>query len=839
MTGSPFHARWFRIAALLALLAAALLAGTPLLIEQLAERWLAEHGEGRVEVQDVDFNPFTAVLRFEGVRIDAGERRPLNIDRAQLDLAWLPLFSHRIDIQELTLSGFRVRVDNTGALRIGSVALPPSAGSNGDGATGAAWYAGIDSLTLEDFTVVYQDTRIRGELNVSRLQLGKLAQWTPDRPAQLQLSARLNGAPVEVDARVAPFAARPSYQGTIRVDKLSLADFEPLARPQLDKLAGMLSLDGKLHVEQDGDHLRLQHDGTLKIDDADVGHPEVAVRSDVIEWKGDSELAMQTDGSELQLHHTGRLGTGRLTAQLKARKLHYAQHGLSLDGDFSLKIPPQGPQIGLTAELGITGLQVSAPEREVDLLDARQLRVEGLTLTAVDTLSARLIRLDGVDLARRTAPSGNEAAAADTFYHADRILFAGLSRAPGLVSIERFDEQGVRARYHRDREGNWYVTRVVDVLRGENKGTATTAEAGQAPAEAENRLRIGRIQVGKGSTLTIFDEAVSPPYQQTLTIDKAVLDKLDSGKPDQPSPLDLEGRIGKHARLGVKGTIKPFQHPPGMDIAATLYAVDLPALSPYTRDTLGVVLDSGSLDVDLKLRSEKRVMEGKAVLKLHQLVLESLDTSKGLQSKVPVPLNVALDTLRDRNNTIELDIPIKGDASSPAFDVSDALSQALAKGVSKGALTYLSMALQPYGALVTVARYAGEAATRVRLKPVEFEPGQTKLDSKDLDYLAKVANILKERPQVAVKLCGVATAADSTFLQQAAAAKKGAKKKDKESAPTAVDDDTLLQLARQRAEGVKDYLVDTLKAPADRLVGCRPRLETDDASAVPRTDLLI
>jgi len=255
------------------------------------------------------------------------------------------------------------------------------------------------------------------------------------------------------------------------------------------------------------------------------------------------------------------------------------------------------------------------------------------------------------------------------------------------------------------------------------------------------------------------------------------------------------------------------------------------------------VLDSGTLDADAAVKIDKTQMDGLVKLKLHQMELETVESENSLQSQIPVPLNVALDTLRDSNNTISLKIPVKGDPANPDFNVNDLLTKALASGVKKGALTYLTLALQPYGTLITAARYAGEEISKVRLNPVEFEPGQAGLDDTDKDYLSKVAKVLQDRPKLAIKLCGVAVPQDTAwFQQQAAAAQKTGDKTSTAAKPTVpeVAETQLLDLARARAESVKDYLVATFKTPANHLVGCRPRIETDaDKGAAPRTDLLI
>jgi outer membrane protein OmpA-like peptidoglycan-associated protein len=276
--------------------------------------------------------------------------------------------------------------------------------------------------------------------------------------------------------------------------------------------------------------------------------------------------------------------------------------------------------------------------------------------------------------------------------------------------------------------------------------------------------------------------------------------------------------------------------------------MDLPQLSSYTRGGLGLLLNSGTLDAKLNMQTKAEQLDGKATLQLHQLQVKSVPGENTLQSKIPVPLDTALDTLRDKNNTIKLEIPVAGNVNDPEFNVNDAISQALAKGVQKGALSYLTLALQPYGALITAAKYAGEAATRVRLNPVEFEPGQSTLDESDREYLVKVAQVLKDRPKIAIKLCGVAVAQDRLFLEQQLQQEQQKQQQQSAKPPAqtaaaaetpAVDETQLSEIAEQRAAAVKDFLIQTHQVPASRLAGCLPQLEIDAAEAQPRTDLLI
>jgi len=851
---SLHSSRWFMITLLILILLLTTLAGTPVLIERLAEQWLEQHGGDQVEVQDVDFNPFTGILRLDGVSIQVQDRTPLAFTTAELNLAWLPLFNKRIQVQSIELTGFRMVVRNEDVLSIGGIPLPAS---EQDTVTDEPedepthWAAGIDNLGLHDFTLLYQDRNINSTIYIDSLQLSNLTQWTPEQPARLDYRGRINDAPLTLEATLAPFSATPVYKGSLSVENLQLSDFESLVQPALEKLAGLVSLDGDFIVEQSGQTLQVRHEGTLSVEAIEVSHPSARVANQASEWAGSTDLTVAMDGKPaFQLRNRGKLNIGNLRVELPASKLEARQDKLVLDGTFELDDTASGQVFSLLADIDILQPDLEAPEKKMDIIGADRFRIEGLELNKQQHFKAEKITADGLNIGRRmTSPGHKEQDAA--FYRAGQLLVKDISYANGSLSIDTIHEEDVHVLYHRNKDGAWRVNTLLGVLLGEEKkpetntsGDTVTGETGSAEATdgetGENRLAINLIDIADGSTMTIVDEAVTPAFRETLTFSKLSLEKLDTGNPDQASVLTLDSKLGKYTRLSASGTVKPFQQPPGLNMEGKLYAMDLPRLSPYTRDSLGVLLDSGTLDVDLKIKSEHSVMSGKANLKLHQLELKSVDSKDSLQSSIPVPLNVALDTLRDRNNTIELEIPIEGDANNPDFNVNDAIRQAFATGLRKGATSYLKYALQPYGALILATEYAGEAVTRVRLEPIEFEPGQSAMDDTDRDYLSKVAQVLHDRPKLAIKLCGVAVKQDALYFQQLADAGRK-KKSDKEAATKepAIDREKLTALAGQRAAQVKNYMVETFKVPADHLVGCRPRIETADAEASARTDLLI
>jgi len=797
--------RWFRFFSVILVLVLVFLIGTPFLIRHYAAQWLREHGGQQVQFRDVDFNPFTATLLLKGLSVAVDRKTTLSFETAGAELAWLPLLRKQVEVQAVHLDGFHIIVDKRqkDRLLIGGIHLPVGESGTEQGqAAENAWAAGIENLTFSDIHVHYLDNRLDLQLDLDHLTLSSLAQWSAESPTQIDASGSLNKAPFQLTGELAPLAKRPHYAVTLDLKSLSLDGFATLLQDQVQRLSGQLSYEGTLAYQQDSDGYSIRQEGSTRVQSLDTAVKQPPVNAHNDDARVDSKLSFASAGGE--------------------------------------------PALQLSADIRLSGLNVVAGDSRLELLRSARLDLSGLAMQGSDQLSIRSVAAEKLVIGRQAEDTEQDAS-----MDVDRFEVTSLALADKLLSVDEVHYTGGHNHLRRDPEGNW---RIIAILKAMNRLAAEQedAEVTPAPQEGTNNTAeapqplaavVKRIKVDGDSSISLLDQSVKPAFEMTVDVDSALIESLDTRQPEQKSPLKIDAGIGKYTRLSVQGDIQPFASPLGMDLKASIDALDLPPLSPYTRESLGLVLDSGTLDADAAVKIDKKQMDGLVKLKLHQLELENVESKNSLQSQIPVPLNVALDTLRDSNNTISLKVPVTGDPANPAFDVNDALTKALAGGVKKGALTYLTLALQPYGTLITAAKYAGEEITKVRLNPVEFEPGQASLNDTDKDYLSKVAKVLKERPQLAIKLCGVTVPRDTAwFQQQAAAAQKNSDKSGSAAQPPApeIAETQLLDLARARAESVKDYLVTTFKIPADHLVGCRPRIETDAGKeAAPRTDLLI
>ena len=664
-------------------------------------------------------------------------------------------------------------------------------------------------------------------------------------------------------------------QGVLSTEQLAL----DMPADDLQLAVDGISWDGTGDVGMSGDGaLQTATRGALSTQKLVLTMPANNLKIEMagVKWDGQGDVE-RSDGGALQTTAEGLMEGNQWLIDKTDEDVELHQDQFQWKGRLVFASGGEQPDLDMKAGLDIQGLHLDAPEQDVDLVSMAGIVVKDLSLEGLDQLS--IARLDFNEFVVGKGLEGTDTDESGEQRSLMKVVQTTISDISLVnqrdVSIRELEFKDVTSIVRRDAEGVWNPVRLVDAFPGgapeaaeDGSGkpgepvaqeTESTPEAaaeapGETPAPA---VRIDRMAIVGESQVIFNDEGVKPTFQTELNVIEAEVLDLDSTKPDQPSPARLDINTGRHAKVKLTGTAKPFAEYLSLDLQSTVEALPILFLSVYIEPLLGYSVASGQLDAETELKVDKDQLDGETRMTFNGLEVEPVDEAKAaeMESTLSLPLGAALDMLRDKNGTIKLTVPISGDIASPEFDPSDALNQAIAKAVKQGALTYLSMAIQPYGALVAVAKYAGDAASSVRLAPVVFQPGSAELDSSLDDYLEKVAKIMQERPEINIRLCGVAVYSDRVALRgggaaaasgksagQEAASLQDSKSKDKAqpaASPPPVSDDQLMELADQRAMAVKDRLVDQYKASAKHLVKCNPGIDSDDAQAEARVDLLI
>lgn len=806
---------------------------------------LKQHGARQVQIRNIDFNPFTGRLLFEGVTAESDRDGPLRLSRLELVLGWRELFSKRARVEAVALRGLEATVDlsDPAKLWVSGLSFPLSAAPTASSTSADArpWGFALDRVELRECALTLRQDASVVDLELTRLALQRVISWQLQEVADISLEAKVNGAPLVAELRANLFDVTRSIEGAIGLQAFDLSALQPLLKaPEGLVVEGHLSLQQNFKLALSPTNLvSWEVDGLLQGEELRIVTSQFESRDHTSQWQGKSTGSWSSqEGPRL-----------RVDGGLKLEGLVLQRHRLQADlatlqwqGELSLLPGESTVALSAKGEGALAGLRLTEREEGAQLAALERLELTGVSLSPDVRLVATGVKLQGMGLGSTTGDQ------VDPLLQVETLSFATVSFAePSGLSIGLMEQRGMQARLSLNKGGQLNLLGFAEQLQRATM-PAEMGDAGKRPEATEAAampVKIDQLVWQGKNHATFTDLSVQPAFHIDLDVKQFSLSDIDSGRPGRPSPFRFTGSTGRHAEIAAEGKITLFQSQSTGQLKGRLHGIELLPLSSYTVPAIGYHLDSGELDAEIELTLEQGRLRGN-----NHLIIQRLEVSKAkeseaakLEDKISMPLDTALGMLQDKHQTIDIELPISGKLDDPNFELGDVINTALGNALKKGAMTYLTTALFPYGTMVALLKMAGEAAAAVQLNPVEFEPAAALLDEKDRDYLGKVAQVLEERPKLAIKLCGAAVPSDREELAKLMAAQEKGKRpqkegEEKQAALPQVSDDELLALAKHRAEVIEDYLVTQHGVSASRAAVCRPVIDPK-SEAVPRVDLQI
>lgn len=324
------------------------------------------------------------------------------------------------------------------------------------------------------------------------------------------------------------------------------------------------------------------------------------------------------------------------------------------------------------------------------------------------------------------------------------------------------------------------------------------------------------------SSINVQDKSISPTLLRSLEIETLTLRKLNTQKKDQATVLSLRARNGKYAILQSDITIWPLADKLTMKSELIIKEAELPPYSSYIANILGYQIDSGQLDLDLKLNAENGVLDGNSHILLREFDLGGRKESNSVIKAGAIPLNIAVSVLKDSKNNIDLDIPLSGDIDNPEFGWQDFLLLPVRKALFTASSSYLMQTFVPYANVISIAQFAGDQLLKIRVEPLLFEAKESNLNASQDVFLKQLIALMKDKEDSQLKACGVASYLDLGF----------------DNPPVSIDDatkDVAKNLAQERADYLKDHLVKE-GISSSRIYLCSPEIDLSKSSK-PRVEL--
>ncbi|SFG90412.1 DUF748 domain-containing protein [Neptunomonas qingdaonensis] len=567
-----------------------------------------------------------------------------------------------------------------------------------------------------------------------------------------------------------------------------------LKNPQIDLAAAQLSLVSPLKISWKGaelagitaapaitlQKLQLSQDGRLAValDSADMAAvlANMSVSQPVIEKVRlkTSALSVSTLKEPLQLLELGSIGL--------------------VNGLYSTK------KIS-AAQLTFTGLKANYKQGQQPMSTIGELQLKGLLLTDLNRLVVDDVRIK------------------------DTQTYVSVTNKQGIKEIERLTlalatlGEGTPGQ---GKENNAKTT------------TTTTTTTKAENQEAAFSVRVGQLLMTSKNIINIEDYSVKPAFKSVLDIQELTVEKVDSAKAEL-SPFKLQATINTHAKLTASGKMNLLGGTRNGNWKLDIKNAELPVVSPYAGKYVGYFLQSGQMDFSSSGTLKEGVLAGKNRIKLNRLEVQPAQTqaTDEFNSKLSMPLGTAISVLQDSDDNIKLDLPVEGSLDDPQFGYQDIVNRLATKGLKKAAFSFLTKALQPYGALISIASTAIDAnksGAFITLAPVNFTAGTSTVAADMSGYLGKIAEMMSSRKALRLNICGNAVKDDRIALS--ALLEKENKAKAKPLPPAELEVlmlERLQGLAVARGAQVTSLLLEKGVAK-DRLFSCFPvpNLKSDE-----------
>ncbi len=384
------------------------------------------------------------------------------------------------------------------------------------------------------------------------------------------------------------------------------------------------------------------------------------------------------------------------------------------------------------------------------------------------------------------------------------------------------------------------------------------------PAKAEEvppNIKIGKVTL-QGGTIDFTDNFIKPNYTAKMLNMSGSITGLSSEEISR-AKVDLKGNLGRGSPIDVKGTINPLIKDRYVDMNVSFKDIELSPATPYAIKYLGYTIAKGKLTFDVKY-----LIEGNKLTAQNKFFFDQLTFGDKVESPdaIKLPVTTAVSLLKDRNGQINLDVPLSGSLDDPKFSIWPIIWQVIVNLITKAVTAPFALLGSLFG--------GGE-----ELGYVEFGPGSSDITAaaeKKLDILVKALDerpvlkmdiegyvdpekdteglkramldqklkaqklndmIRKGEPAVPVEDVVIAPTEYEKYLTLVYKAEKFPKPRNivgmAKTLPAAemeklfltnakVSDSDLRLLASERAESVKEYLLESEKITADRIFVVEP-----------------
>lgn len=813
--------RWLRLLLWAMALLTVLLFALPIGLRLGAEYWLNEQPDMSAQLGDVDLNLFSGTLQLENLEIHHLQQRVFAAKEMRVEILWWPLLRRRLYVEKvvvddgvlsltqqqdapLVIAGFSLAEDSTQE--------PPVLADTAVTADAPEWGIHSGHISAKNFQILYQTPTIDMDVEINQLSAEPVVSWRSEIASSINADLVVNGGALNVEGAISPFSSDTLVDTSIALTSFKLDSIaKTLDQSGLSEASGTVDCALQLIVSNTNDELgamKLAISGEIQATDLRAGTPQVFLYELSSRWAGDVTLVLATPA---ELTFNGDLTLAEVDLDLLASGLKIEQPHLAWHGKGALI----GDKLTLAADLKLTASSITDLVKQRQLFSLQTLDLNALSLNGLGQISINNVVAQGVQALQRGAEADSSHSVAIDQTSLSSVTLAEMDQ----LHVAAIHLAGLKVGLRRTVNGaldlqEWFPPDVGD--GASEQQVEPTVETG-----APFAVRIDEIKIDQNSQVRLVDSTMNPPIPVTLNGLLLQVNDLDSRSPQQQSSISFSSALGRYSSLAIDGHVKPFSDALSLELVGKLREFNVATISPYSEQSIGYQLQQGQMNLDFKLPIENGMMALESDINFKQLRLEALsaeDEMKASQS-IGLPVNLALSLLRDRSGDIDLHLPVHGKVNDPSIRIGSIVRSAITHTLHNTVM----LPLAPLGIVAKAGSMIG-IGNALDFERVVYEPGTAVMTEGAQDYLANIATLLKERPQLSISACGLFTEADhEVFMLQEGDAEMARKMR--------------RELARQRAVMVKEELLVGGDVEAAQVLLCRPTAAVVAGS--PGVDLML
>ena len=834
--------------------------------------WLTDQGI-ESSIDDIDFDIIDGTVSLINAKGSKDGDALFNIGRVDIYWHWTPLSDKTIAVTKVTLDRFQVNIEQySNAMIIGGVEIPLTSAPADSSVEKAIdkpdedkeikpWAASLGEIVFSKLDICYlQHTSTRAATDKDSLYVdycvdleemswnGTISYATDKellKSNDLAISSTgnfsLNGLTItdnKLNRKLLTSSSNTleeviiSGLNNIHINKLTMNQLSALKRDD-EKHSDTVRFN-QLSIND----IKLSNLNSLSIKNVTLDEPGLyLVKQKQTDWEHQQWMP-PSDNSQPSADENSKPSSTPLTISLNNITINnpdlcyqdetssfyycFVSEDINWTGAINYHAQPAASgEINLTANGDFTLAQPNISNNTIDrnLLSLKSLKLDKLNVSGLDDIKLDRLIINDLRALQRSNKENDNTLAFDTLDIKD------INYKINAVAVDSIKLSGLSNTVSKNKSGDWEHDKWQPKSNTETPVETTNEKKSDEPF----KLSLNKILIETDKEITFIDNTTKPAMNvglQKLSFD---MSKLYSAKPKSDSPFKLYAKTKLHSTIDIKGTVKPFDDKVSFTANGDLKGFDLRVATPATKKAIGHIIQSGQLDVNLDLKAVNGELDSNIALSLYQFQMKSVskeDAAK-LDEMFGMPLNKTLVLLRDKDDSIHLDIPITGDVNNPDFNPMDAIIKATTKAATVSLITFYT----PYGLLYAGGNLALNLATALDFDPIEFNPGSSEMQAASKAQIDKLSKLLTEKPQVRLTLCGITNKKDEYNLYPERKPKKdNDDKKAKDTPLTKEQALKLNKLASERQENSKNYLIKQHSIDHSRLILCEPEHKVDDDS---------